>query len=1032
MNWILAVLAVIMGVCLLVTVLIAVFNPVVFKMAIRNPPRRKTQSLLIVFGLMLSTLIISSALATGDTLDYSIKKITFDSLGPVDQTIAFVGDAGGDGTLSSTGEPIPVSLADELSQRFADDPDIASIMPVLTEEVPAINEAARLSEPQVVVAGLDWAKVEQVGGIGRPGGGTVELGSISPCDLDASPVTCSAVVSDTLADDLGAEVGSQFTTFIRGQQVLVDVAAIGNDSLLTGLIFGQNGPTNHGFSIALSDLQQLTGLEGQARYLAVTNHGGIEGAVSHAAAAETKLREALEGQPYGVNPVKANSVEAAEFAGSTFTSLFLVLGLFSIAAGILLIFLIFMMLAAERRSEMGMARAVGMRQGQLVQQFLAEGTVYDLGAALVGALLGVVVALAMVSFISQVVGEFLSISFKFTWRSVAVAYCLGVTVTFITIIFASVRAARLNIVAAIRDTPDIQVRGTGRPPFRLRNLRPILFWKWVFSIIGYYNLWGPLLTPIGALLMWWGYSREGESWSLALYSLGLSIFALGLMLILRRWLPQRIVFTVISGILLLWWLTPSEGILSDIFSVITPQNLEGDFEMFFISGIMMVTFATLLIMWNAEVIVWIVGLFGKAFARWLPAVKTAVAYPLASKTKTGLTLAMFSLIVFSLVTMSTINTNFEELFTTDAATGGWDVQVVTNPNNPIENLREAVAGSDVPLDQFTAVGSISLITADSSQLREAGEEKWKRTPLNGVDPEYAENTVMPIKVKAPGYESDADVWNAIATDPNVAVIDIFSAGSGGGFGVSDESFVLGLDTAMPTMEPIEVQLSNPGNGETRTIQIIGVIDDEISTVFGLYMNEQTILDLYGTPDGNLTYVQLTDRSYENAKEVAKQIEAALLPFGAQAESTEEQLRTQSQVSTGFIRLIQGFMGLGLLVGIAALGVIAFRAVVERRQQIGMLRAIGFQRNMVAATFLLESLVVAVLGVLTGVVLGLILARNLITSPDFDESASFENFIVPWGTIGLMVLISLVAAALMTIIPSRNAAKVPVAEALRYE
>jgi len=126
------------------------------------------------------------------------------------------------------------------------------------------------------------------------------------------------------------------------------------------------------------------------------------------------------------------------------------------------------------------------------------------------------------------------------------------------------------------------------------------------------------------------------------------------------------------------------------------------------------------------------------------------------------------------------------------------------------------------------------------------------------------------------------------------------------------------------------------------------------------------------------------------------------------------------------------MGLGLLVGIAALGVIAFRAVVERRQQIGMLRAIGFQRNMVAATFLLESLVVAVLGVLTGVVLGLILARNLITSPDFDESASFENFIVPWGTIGLMVLISLVAAALMTIIPSRNAAKVPVAEALRYE
>ena len=37
------------------------------------------------------------------------------------------------------------------------------------------------------------------------------------------------------------------------------------------------------------------------------------------------------------------------------------------------------------------------------------------------------------------------------------------------------------------------------------------------------------------------------------------------------------------------------------------------------------------------------------------------------------------------------------------------------------------------------------------------------------------------------------------------------------------------------------------------------------------------------------------------------------------------------------------MGLGLVVGIAALGVIAARSVVERRQQIGVLRALGFHR-----------------------------------------------------------------------------------------
>ena len=67
-------------------------------------------------------------------------------------------------------------------------------------------------------------------------------------------------------------------------------------------------------------------------------------------------------------------------------SLFTTFGIFSIAAGILLIFLIFVMLAAERRGELGIARAVGTRRGHLVQMFLFEGVAYDLVAAAVGAL----------------------------------------------------------------------------------------------------------------------------------------------------------------------------------------------------------------------------------------------------------------------------------------------------------------------------------------------------------------------------------------------------------------------------------------------------------------------------------------------------------------------------------------------------------------------------------------------------------------------------------------------------------------------
>ena len=63
---------------------------------------------------------------------------------------------------------------------------------------------------------------------------------------------------------------------------------------------------------------------------------------------------------------------------------FTTFGSFSIAAGILLIFLIFVMLAAERRGEIGMARAIGTRRGHLVEMFVFEGAAYDLAAAAVG------------------------------------------------------------------------------------------------------------------------------------------------------------------------------------------------------------------------------------------------------------------------------------------------------------------------------------------------------------------------------------------------------------------------------------------------------------------------------------------------------------------------------------------------------------------------------------------------------------------------------------------------------------------------
>jgi putative ABC transport system permease protein len=87
MTLIMWVLLVVLGVALASVGLIAVRNTVMFKLGIRNIPRRRSQTVLIVLGLMLSTLIISAAFTTGDTVNRSVTNEVYSVLGSLDETI---------------------------------------------------------------------------------------------------------------------------------------------------------------------------------------------------------------------------------------------------------------------------------------------------------------------------------------------------------------------------------------------------------------------------------------------------------------------------------------------------------------------------------------------------------------------------------------------------------------------------------------------------------------------------------------------------------------------------------------------------------------------------------------------------------------------------------------------------------------------------------------------------------------------------------------------------------------------------------
>jgi ABC-type antimicrobial peptide transport system permease subunit len=109
----------------------------------------------------------------------------------------------------------------------------------------------------------------------------------------------------------------------------------------------------------------------------------------------------------------------------------------------------------------------------------------------------------------------------------------------------------------------------------------------------------------------------------------------------------------------------------------------------------------------------------------------------------------------------------------------------------------------------------------------------------------------------------------------------------------------------------------------------------------------------------------------------------------------------------------------------AISVITSRAVVERRQQIGMLRALGFPRALVWRSFLLEACFVIAVGLLIGATLAIFLAYQI-------ARTTYQDFPLPVGPVTAILLSAFLAALACTVLPARQAARLYPAEALRYE
>ena len=232
-----------------------------------------------------------------------------------------------------------------------------------------------------------------------------------------------------------------------------------------------------------------------------------------------------------------------------------------------------------------------------------------------------------------------------------------------------------------------------------------------------------------------------------------------------------------------------------------------------------------------------------------------------------------------------------------------------------------------------------------------------------------------------------------------------------------------------TMQPIRLSVREPNSEATFELTIIGVLEQSAITGFGLVTSQETLEKALPFEMPAPTYFIRLEEGVD-AGQASAALESAFLKNGLESVDQIQELRDALSQQYVFQYLLLGFLTVGLVVGVAALGVISTRAVVERRQQIGMLRALGFQRKMVSWIFLIESSFVALLGIGLGAGLALIPASQMIT--DMAAEIPGLTFQVPWTEIIVVSGLAYAMSLLTTWLPARPGLQITPAEALRYE
>ena len=1062
-------LAVITGGILLLLLGLALNNPLLLRMGLRNMVRRPGKTILLLFGLALASAVMTASFGLQDSFTSSAAAQRVAHMGNVDESVTgpFTQDQVERDLMRIRAFP-QVQAASAIG-LYPQSPTVTSLrtglavhnvdfyaLPPDFEQVygPLIDTQGRAVHIADLRAGEALVSASLVQGLGAQPGDRVQL--------TFGEKTVTATVRALLSNDIGVTTGEAIAA--ATPEIILPLAAAQqidpeppNTICIKNTGAGSLNYTDPGGShsqAVISRLQQI--FPGASIRLDVPH---ALGQTSFDVFRIHPLKPDVVAETIGLD---INKLVFLSPTGQQFTWLPPLFTCLLVGAGMLLLALLLILLAAERRAELGMSRALGLRRSHLVQLLLFEGCGYGMLAALLGLLLGVgatALELATLTLLPKLgVGEAANsvpvpvlgsgaLHLWVNWQSLLTCWCLGVLVSIATVLVIAFWISRANIVAAIRDLDDPVV---ARPSLRI-------LWR---------TLWSPDVTPDGASVaetparrfsrvseamagLLWGVFARGPL--CLLVGLVLLVFAgatasswlhllidtllitggallVGWLLSLARVpaaLARRLSFTLIG----VGWLVTSilqGGAFIALFQPVvafngTPSALE-----LLLSMLLPVVGAVVLVMANLDLLAALLSTGLRRVRRVSPISRVGLAYPLTFRFRTGVTVALLSLVMFLVLLL--VTTNLGAIQEAQAATnsGGFQLQATVSgsqlarytrlPTQLQELQTRRALGQD-----FAAVGLVRLMYDFPQEglpqpLRldlEGGKLLYSLSrPPQVADDTFLTSATLPMYARANGFHSDRQVWDALRNHPGYAVLQY-------------DAHVVGIPNSSGFAPfTAEIPDSSAPTAQYYPVTVIGLVP--ASTPWRALLSINTARRIVQPP--YITFLSTYLFRFQPGVDETRAAQDLNSFLDASSRGISVQSLDQGSingVTEVFTLLLGSDLALGLLFGALAISVITSRAVVERRQQIGMLRALGFSSSLVWRSFLLEACFVIALGLLVGTALAIWLAFQI-------AHATYQDFPLPLVPVALILLSAFLATLACTILPARQAARLYPAEALRYE